>query len=121
MMNISFSNNLNFKGKSNNQDPTLPLAVIPGLHQFVNGRTKEGLIFSGGDIGLGVAAYLLSKYVIKDAAKGIASIIRNDNSNRTAAINSLNFKKNGYYIIGATAIILEILNFIDAYRHPKKK
>jgi len=115
------SNNMNFKQQQKNQDLTLPLAVIPGLHQFVNGRVKEGLIFSGCDIALGASVYFLNKSIMKDAVKGISSIANKDSFEKQKVINSLQKKKYGYFIIGAGAIALGLTNLIDAYKHPRKK
>jgi len=115
------SNNTNIKQQHKNQDLTLPLAIIPGLHQFVNGRVKEGLIFSGCDIALGASVYFLNKSIMKDAVNGINSITSKDSFEKQKAINSLQKKKYGYFIIGAGAIALGLINFLDAYKHPRKK
>ena len=124
VMQISPVNNLsplNFKGKSKEKDPTLPLAAIPGVHQLLNGRTKEGLLFVAGDAAIVTFAYLLDKSVKKDAAKAIVSVAKKDTLKREELIKSLKVKKNGYFLVVPALIVLEIVNWIDVYKHPRKK
>lgn len=109
----------NFKSGSNESDWSLVPAVIPGFHQLLNGRVKEGCLFLGADIGLGAAAYLLDKSVKKDMVDGFVGLVGKDNELKQKSINSLKSKKYGYPLIVAGVVILELFNLYDVFKHKK--
>jgi hypothetical protein len=112
-------NYTNFKSGSNDSDWTMVTAIVPGLNQLINGRTKEGLLFLGGDIALGAAAHFLDKSVKKDVLEGSIGVLGKNNEIKQRSMNALKNKQFGYVLIGAGAVFLGLLSLYDAYKHRK--
>lgn len=89
-------------------------AFIPGLGQFVDGRTKQGALFLGGTVAAGAANGLLSRSIMKDAFTAV------EKGGEAAMSKGGKAKLIGLAALGIAAAGLYIANIVDAYKGDKK-
>jgi len=90
-------------------------AAIPGLGQFLDGRTGKGLQY----LGTGVALFATSQIMNKDFYKGLFT--QNQELIQKALINNLKPSKIAVgAVLGIAGIVNYICNIVDAYKGDKK-
>ena len=106
-------------------------AFIPGLGQFCDGRTKEGLTYLGAAVGTQVASYALGKCISKDMLKTVEQMLEaNPNVNPTEMMSKASHAIRDFAAkskLRAAAVVLLplawlgawIANIADAYKGDK--
>lgn len=96
-------------------------AIIPGLGQFLDGRSAAGTGYLGASVATVLAAGALNKSIQKDIFQNFDKI-PNEKVNINNILKAVSKRKvYGFRALAIGALALFIANIVDAYKGGKKK
>lgn len=112
---VNFAGNTEQTKQKGGAGKAVASAFIPGLGQFLDGRTKDGAKYLGGSVGLGAASTLVSVSMLRKAAQAAEALEEGAETLPKTPVGK--FVALG--LMGLATTGLWIANIVDAYKGGK--